>query len=169
MRSIKTIRDVVGWGLCVGCGACQYFCGKDSIVLENIETIGIRPIFKKAQDANYSECLKFCPSYSIGASRNLQHNEHVISHPLIGPALEIWQGYASDKDIRYNASSGGAVSALTSYCLEKENMEFVLHVGMDKDTPWYNKTVQSKSRADLLARAGSRYAPSSPCEASVAD
>jgi len=164
MRSIKTIRDVVGWGLCVGCGACYYFCGDDSIALENIETIGIRPIFKKEQDVNYSECLNFCPGYSIGATRYLQHNEHVISHPLIGPALEIWQGYASDKDIRYNASSGGAVSALAVYCLEKENMEFVLHVGMDKDTPWYSKTVQSKSRADLLARAGSRYAPSSPCE-----
>ncbi|MGP8154004.1 MAG: Coenzyme F420 hydrogenase/dehydrogenase, beta subunit C-terminal domain [Smithella sp.] len=165
MRSIKTIRDVVGWGLCVGCGACQYFCGKDSIELKNIETIGIRPIFKRAQDVNYSECLKFCPGYSIGATRYLQDNEHVISDPLIGPVLEIWQGYAIDKDIRYKASSGGALSALASYCLEKENMEFVLHVGMDQDTPWYNKTVQSKSKADLLARAGSRYAPSSPCEA----
>jgi coenzyme F420 hydrogenase subunit beta len=164
MRSIKSIKDVVGWGLCVGCGACQYFCGKDSIALENIETIGIRPIFKKSQDPNYAECLKFCPGYSIVASRNLQHNEHVISHPLIGPTMEIWQGYASDKDIRYNASSGGAVTALAAYCLEKENMEFVLHIGMDQDTPWYNKTVQSKNRSDLLTRAGSRYAPSSPCE-----
>jgi len=165
MRTIKTIKDVVGWGLCVGCGACQYFCGKDSIALKNIETIGIRPIFKKEQDVNYSECLKFCPGYSIGSIRNKHHNNHVISNPLIGPALEIWQGYASDKDIRYNASSGGALSALASYCLEKENMEFVLHVGMDQDTPWHNKTVQSKSRTDLLTRAGSRYAPSSPCEA----
>lgn len=165
MRSIKTIKDVVGWGLCVGCGACQYFCGKDSIALENIETVGIRPIFKKEQDVNYSDCLKFCPGYSIGVARNSQQSEHVVSDPLIGPTLEIWQGFASDKDIRFNASSGGAVSALALYCLEKENMAFVLHVGMDENTPWYNKTVQSKSRADLLARAGSRYAPSSPCEA----
>jgi coenzyme F420 hydrogenase subunit beta len=87
------------------------------------------------------------------------------AEPLVGPALEIWQGYASDGDIRYNASSGGAVSALALYCLEKENMQFVLHTGMDENTPWLNKTVQSKSKADLLARAGSRYAPSSPCEA----
>jgi coenzyme F420 hydrogenase subunit beta len=165
MRTIRTIKDVVGWGLCIGCGACQYFCGKDSIELKNIETIGIRPIFKKVQDDNYTECLKFCPGYSIGSTRDLQHNEHLISHPLIGPTLEIWQGYASDKDIRYNASSGGAVSALASYCLERENMAFVLHTGMDQDTPWYNKTVQSKSRAELVTRAGSRYAPSSPCEA----
>lgn len=164
MRNIKTIKDVVGWGLCVGCGACQYFCGKYSIELKNIEDIGIRPIFKKVQDVNYSECLKFCPGYSIGSIRNIKQNDQVISHPLIGPALEIWQGYASDKDIRYKASSGGALSALALYCLEKESMEFVLHVGMDKITPWHNMTVQSKSRTDLLAQTGSRYAPSSPCE-----
>lgn len=165
MRNIQTIKDVVGWGLCVGCGACQYFCGKDSIALENIETVGIRPVFKKVLDANYLECLKFCPGYSIGSQRNPTSQVATCADPLVGPALEIWQGYASDKDIRYNASSGGAVSALALYCLEKENMEFVLHVGMDANTPWYNKTVQSKSKADLLVQAGSRYAPSSPCEA----
>ena len=149
----------------MGCGACQYVCGRDSIELKNIETVGIRPIFKKSQDENYSECLKFCPGYSIGSTRNPRHSAPVVSDPLIGPTLEIWQGYTSDKDIRYSASSGGAVSALALYCLEKENMEFVLHTGMDENTPWYNKTVQSKSRSDLLSRAGSRYAPSSPCEA----
>lgn len=164
VRRIKTIKDVVGWGLCVGCGSCQYFCGKESIELQNIETIGIRPIFKKVEDINYSECLKFCPGYSIGKSRNTLCSDHVVSHHLIGPTIEIWEGFATDKDIRYNASSGGALSALATYCLEKENMEFVLHVGMDKDTPWYNKTVQSKNRADILARSGSRYAPSSPCD-----
>ncbi|MEN6373604.1 MAG: Coenzyme F420 hydrogenase/dehydrogenase, beta subunit C-terminal domain [Smithella sp.] len=164
MGRIKTIRDVVGWGLCVGCGACQYFCGNDSIELQNIETIGIRPIFKKDHDINYFECLKFCPGYSIGTARNTSSEDRVISHPLIGPTIEIWEGFATDKDIRYSASSGGALSALALYCLEKENMEFVLHVSMDKDIPWHNKTVQSKTRADILARSGSRYAPSSPCE-----
>ncbi|MCE5210543.1 MAG: Coenzyme F420 hydrogenase/dehydrogenase, beta subunit C-terminal domain [Deltaproteobacteria bacterium] len=165
MRSIKTIKDVVGWGLCVGCGACQYYCGIDSIELENIESIGIRPKFKKLDCIKYAECLKFCPGYSIGAERSCEQNNPPIADSLIGPVLEIWQGYAVDQEIRYKASSGGALSALASYCLEKENMEFVVHTGMDENIPWYNKTVKSKSRADILARTGSRYAPSSPCEA----
>lgn len=165
MRRIKTIKDVVDWGLCVGCGACQFFCGYDSITMHNIETTGIRPIFRKKNDVNYAECLKFCPGYSIGSTRNINHKNYEIYNTLIGQALGIWQGYASDKDIRYNASSGGAVSALALYCLERENMEFVLHIGMDKDTPWHNNTVQSRNKTELIERAGSRYAPSSPCEA----
>jgi coenzyme F420 hydrogenase subunit beta len=35
---------------------------------------------------------------------------------------------------------------------------------MNKDRPWENKTFRSRTRQDLIARAGSRYAPASPCE-----
>jgi coenzyme F420 hydrogenase subunit beta len=40
----------------------------------------------------------------------------------------------------------------------------VLHVGSDPDQPLKNKTVRSVSRAELVLRTGSRYAPASPCE-----
>jgi coenzyme F420 hydrogenase subunit beta len=56
------------------------------------------------------------------------------------------------------------LSALSLYCLEVERMEFVLHTGMDPDKPWRNLTVVSRTREELLSRAGSRYTPSSPCE-----
>jgi coenzyme F420 hydrogenase subunit beta len=81
-----------------------------------------------------------------------------------GAALEIWEGYATDPHIRYRGSSGGVLSALALYCLEQEGMEFVLHTGMDEAKPWANKTVQSRTRSEVLARTGSRYAPASPCE-----
>jgi coenzyme F420 hydrogenase subunit beta len=81
-----------------------------------------------------------------------------------GPALEIWEGYARDPEIRYAASSGGLLSALALYCLEKENMAVVLHTAMDEAKPWTNRTVRSRNRAELLARTGSRYAPASPCD-----
>ena len=56
------------------------------------------------------------------------------------------------------------LSALALYCLERESMEFVLHTGADETKPWLNKTVQSRSRSELLGRTGSRYAPASPCD-----
>ena len=74
------------------------------------------------------------------------------------------QGHAADPEIRYQVSSGGVLSALALYCLVREGMAFVLHSGMDPGKPWTNRTVQRRSRQDLLKRAGSRYAPASPCE-----
>jgi coenzyme F420 hydrogenase subunit beta len=42
-------------------------------------------------------------------------------------------------------------------------MAFALHTGMHPDRPWETTTVRSATREDILAHAGSRYAPSSPC------
>lgn len=165
MNRIKTIKDVVSWGLCVGCGACQYYCGRDKIKLENIPNIGIRPIFSKVQDIEYEKCLEFCPGYSIGKVRDTPLDNKDSANALIGPTTKIWQGHAADEEIRYKASSGGVVSALALYCLEQEKMAFVIHTGMDPERPWINKTFQSNDRLDILNRTGSRYAPSSPCEA----
>jgi coenzyme F420 hydrogenase subunit beta len=162
-RKLRKLQDVVDWGLCVGCGACKYLCNRNAVSMINIEPIGIRARFSDCGDC--VNCLSVCPGYQLESIQNSSSSINLVSHDfLIGPTLECWEGYAVDPEIRFKGSSGGVLSALSLYCLEKESMEFVLHVGMDPERPWLNKTVQSKSRMELLQRAGSRYAPSSPCE-----
>ena len=164
LRTIKAIQDVVDWGLCTGCGACYYACGSHSVSLVNIVSVGIRPKFDAACAA-CTDCLSICPGYSVdgdlvaGSAPKRTEAEHEF-----GPALEIWEGHATDPEIRHHASSGGILSALALYCLERESMEFVLHTGMDDAKPWANSTVQSRNRSELLSRTGSRYAPASPCD-----
>ena len=164
-RKIKTIQDVVDWGMCTGCGACFYECDKGAVTLVNIESIGIRPQFDSGACPSCTSCLSICPGYKIDAALTtgcpvpLKESDHEF-----GPALEIWEGHAMDNEIRFRASSGGVLSALALFCLEHEDMEFVCHTAMDELKPWTNKTVQSRTREELLERAGSRYAPASPCE-----
>ena len=163
-RKIKTLQDVVDWGLCTGCGACYYACTKGAISLINVEHVGIRPRFDSAC-ASCTGCLSICPGYSVdGDLETGTLPKQTEADREFGPALEIWEGYASDPEIRYRASSGGILSALALYCLEREDMEFVLHTSMDEARPWANKTVQSRTRLDLMIRTGSRYAPASPCD-----
>lgn len=164
-RKIRGIQDVVDWGLCTGCGACYYACSKGEVSLVNIEAVGIRPRFNTADCASCKECLSICPGYHVdaglGTGERLEtsQNDHEIGH-----ALEIWEGFATDPEIRHRGSSGGLLSALALFCLEEGGMEFVLHTAMDESKPWTNKTVQSRNRRELLARTGSRYAPASPCD-----
>lgn len=163
-RSINSIKDVVDWGLCIGCGACYDACANRGVILVNVESVGIRPKFSQ-ECAACTDCLSFCPGYRVDG--NLETGtlqKRTEADHEFGPALEIWEGWARDPEVRYKASSGGLLSALSLYCLEKENMAFVLHSAMDSRKPWTNCTVQSRSRTELLARTGSRYAPSSPCE-----
>jgi coenzyme F420 hydrogenase subunit beta len=168
-RSIQNLKDVVDWGLCIGCGACAYACKKKHISLVNVESQGIRPRFESDECAVCTECLAYCPGYTV--------DSYLAAGPLpkqteadheFGPALEIWEGYASDPEIRFRGSSGGLLSALSLYCIEKEGMAFVLHAGADPEVPWSNKTYQSRNRTEILSRTGSRYAPASPCDGLVA-
>jgi coenzyme F420 hydrogenase subunit beta len=43
-------------------------------------------------------------------------------------------------------------------------MHGVLHIAQDSENPLANKTVMSRSRAELLERTGSRYAPAAACD-----
>lgn len=165
MRKIQTIKDVVDWNLCIGCGACYYACGNNGVSLNNIGALGIRPQFHSSQCAECTRCLSICPGYQVDNDKNEANLPKMTeADHEFGPSLEIWEGHATDPNIRYKASSGGILSALALYCLEQEGMEFVLHTAMDTLEPWKNRTVQSRTREEILSRAGSRYAPSSPCE-----
>lgn len=166
MRRIRSLKDVVEWGLCTGCGACACAPGSNGgVTLVNIENVGIRPHFNSAAFANSAAGLAVCPGYEVNAELAIgARAERSEADHEFGAALEIWEGYAADPELRYRASSGGALSALALYCLEQEAMRFVLHTGPQESQPWLNKTVQSRTRDEILSRTGSRYAPASPCE-----
>jgi coenzyme F420 hydrogenase subunit beta len=78
--------------------------------------------------------------------------------------LEVWEGYATDPEIRFKGSSGGVVTALALFCLENEDIAGVLQVGANPQNPWKNMPVFSRNKSDLLACTGSRYSPAAPCE-----
>ncbi|MCX7013767.1 MAG: Coenzyme F420 hydrogenase/dehydrogenase, beta subunit C-terminal domain [Candidatus Sumerlaeota bacterium] len=158
---LRSMRDVVEWRLCAGCGACFAACDRDAVRLVNGVDEGIRPVFDPVCDS-CSTCLGICPGVRVDAFAAV--GVDAPKEPELGPVLEIWEGYAADPEIRHQGSSGGVLSALAWFSLEHEKMEFALHSGKDPKCPWANRTFQSRTRAEVLARAGSRYAPASPCD-----
>lgn len=172
-KKIKNVREVADWRLCTGCGACAYACPEGKVCLENVINDGIRPRIDAKGCSSCGECLKACPGYETSHGINLEifrdkiqyRNGYLRDHLAgWGPIIEVWEGYAADPDLRTKGSSGGVVSAIAAYCMEKEGMTGVLHTGMYEETPWRNRTVLSRSRADLKKRTGSRYSPASPCD-----
>jgi len=165
-RKIRSIQDIVEWNLCIGCGACAAICKREGgVELVDIGRVGIRPRFNLKVCGTCSDCLQVCPGYRIDAHD--VHDEEFnssVGDLLIGPHHGVYEGHAADPMIRFNGSSGGVLTAVAAYCLEQEGMDFVLHTGMHESQPWKNATVVSSTREELLARAGSRYCTSSPCE-----
>lgn len=159
------IDQVVERRLCLGCGACAAACENQAITLVDLRDRGIRPIVDSAQCRKCSGCVHVCPGIEI--SRPPLEDRGPIIHELShewGPVLEMWEGYASDPEIRFCGSSGGAATALALFCLERQEASGVLHIGARPEAPLENEAVFSRSRTELVARTGSRYAPAAPCE-----
>jgi len=157
------IDQVVSWRLCMGCGACAAVCPEGNIQLVDIHEQGIRPVVNTAKCQKCGQCIKVCPGIEMSHE---PFNSQTIPQlrRAWGPVLEVWEGYATDPEIRHKGSSGGVATALALFCLEKESFSGVLHIGASPETSLRNVSVFSRDRADLLARAGSRYSPAAPCE-----
>jgi coenzyme F420 hydrogenase subunit beta len=117
-----------------------------------------------AECGNCRACIKVCPGLNQDRSINQEDTGGIDELTEgWGTVLEVWEGYATDSEIRHKGSSGGVSTALALYCTEKAGMTGVIHAGVGH-TPISSKTQFSRTREDLLAATGSRYAPASPCE-----
>ncbi|MFT7170852.1 MAG: coenzyme F420 hydrogenase subunit beta [Paracoccaceae bacterium] len=158
--AIKSIQDVAERQLCSGCGACAYI-QPDAVTMVDDLDQGRRPLV--AGGAETAEALAACP----GAELVHEYDKsEVLSelHRGWGPVREIWEGWASDHEVRLEASSGGAATALALFGIEHDGAGGVLHIAAREDIPTLNETRLSRTRADVTAATGSRYAPASPCD-----
>ncbi|MFT3868861.1 MAG: Coenzyme F420 hydrogenase/dehydrogenase, beta subunit C-terminal domain [Nibricoccus sp.] len=172
MGKIKTLTDVVDWRLCIGCGVCAYICPENRIQLLDYVAEGIRPNVDTSDCKDCTLCLDACPSVQTDftpfapAANDKPKDVPATATDFTqnwGQVLEVWEGHAADPEIRYKGSSGGVLTALAAYCVEKAGMAGVLHTGQDPEEPFLNRTRLSLNRQDLIAASGSRYAPASVC------
>lgn len=160
------VAEVVRWRLCLGCGSCAWVCPEKRIWLADFPDEGIRPLVRGGECGKCIDCLKVCPAWECAFPSNAARDGGFLGLGTEwGPVLEIWEGHAADPEIRFRGASGGALTALSLYCLEALGMKGVLHTGEDPNDPVRNCTRLSLTRDQLLAAAGSRYSPAVVCNA----
>lgn len=170
MSSDRDLRRVADPRLCLGCGVCSYVCSDKDVEMVDVDHVGVRPKFSKDIDpASIKGALAVCPTVSTDfgeLKRRADYKSAVDKKTEInwGAITGIWEGYACDEEIRFKGSSGGALTAISQYCLERRDFHAVLHTGENPADPLRNKTRLSYTRDELLAVVGSRYSPASVCD-----
>ncbi|MGH7996970.1 MAG: Coenzyme F420 hydrogenase/dehydrogenase, beta subunit C-terminal domain [Opitutaceae bacterium] len=165
MPRIHNIRQIVASRLCLGCGACAYICPERRISLLDFVGEGIRPWMDADRCSDCDACLQVCPAFENDHSDlNSRSGVMLELKESCGPVLEIWEGHAVDPEIRSAGASGGVITALSLFCIERQGMYGVLQVGQISHDATANRTKLSRSRPELLANTGSRYAPASVCD-----
>jgi coenzyme F420 hydrogenase subunit beta len=161
-RRIRTIADVARWRMCCGCGLCEAVCPNGAVRLVDVEDQGLRPATDPAKCQQCGRCLQVCPGLGLSVEAAVDGALAELA-PDWGPVLEVWEGHACDPRIRLQASSGGAATALSLFCIEKKGFGGVLHIGPASGDPLLNVAAVSRDREQLMKKVGSRYAPAAPC------
>jgi coenzyme F420 hydrogenase subunit beta len=152
-----TLRRVVAGQLCTGCGLCAGV-SLGAVTMETLPPGYARPVqHRPLPDAAERAIAEACPGAVIAPWPT-----EAFVDPSWGPYRRVCVGWASDPDLRFTASSGGALSALLVHALRSGLTDRVIHVGADPDQPMRNQVLVSTSEAQVIAGAGSRYASSSP-------
>lgn len=158
VKSKRELERIMRSELCNRCGTCVALSdGK-------IEFTGrekkYRPRIKGELSPPEAErILNACAgkTFSFPAYREHFYLEPAHYHPYIGPYENLFIGHSTDPGIRLNSGSGGILSAVLIYLLEKRQIDGAIVTTMSEEEPWLTSPVIATSREEILEAAQSKY------------
>lgn len=158
---IKTIKDMGNENLCCNCGSCVGICPNDAVILEMNHDKGFyEPRIIDKNCTNCGICYEICPGYSVdflALNKKVFHEKS--NDALLGYNRTCYLGNAVDYDIRRNASSGGVITSLLLYALEKGIIDGAVVARMRKNAPLEPEPFIARTRTELIEAAKSKYCP----------
>ncbi len=151
----SVIQDIDHNSLCLGCGLCESICGKENVEMHVLEDGFIHPVVKSIRKEQEIIIKEICPGVNIINDAPFLQRERIW-----GKIEGLYSGFAVDPEVRMKGSSGGIISAVAIYLIERKIVNAVLQVGGDENDYRRNTLRVSKTREDVLKCASSRYAPS---------
>jgi coenzyme F420 hydrogenase subunit beta len=119
----ELINKIISNNLCSGCGTCAGVCLKDCI---NFDSESYVPIFDNESCVNCGLCYKSCPGKGFQFLK--LKDDAVYWDDRIGPYISFITCYSTDELLRENGASGGTISTIFKYVLEKRLVQKILCV-----------------------------------------
>lgn len=161
MNEKQSIIRTIDVGLCLNCGTCAAICPKEAISLELKWDSGMyHPNVDTALCNGCGFCLEMCPGKSVDLvqlTRDVFGEDPV--NPLVGNYLDYFIGHSKNNDLRYNASSGGIVTAILIQALDLGTINGAVLTRMKKDKPLEPEPFIARTKQEILEASGSKYCP----------
>jgi coenzyme F420 hydrogenase subunit beta len=160
-------EEVVTSGLCTGCSACVVVCPYDVL---GYDDKGVYKPFHVEATGGEADCthgVKGCTLCTRACPRfrewEPEIEQHLFGRPrtddeVEGIAAEVVLARATDPELHAAGQDGGLVSALLVWALENDVIDAALVSALEGDgTSWKAVPAVARTRAEVLATAGSRY------------
>ena len=142
---------VISNNLCSGCGTCAGVCMKDCIYFDGERHT---PKLDSKNCVNCGLCYRSCPGKGFQFQKLKENAVHWDDR--IGPYVSFVTCHATDAMLRKNGASGGTVSAIFQYVLEKKLVQKILCV---KKIGEQYEAFLTDDVAALSQTQGSKYVP----------
>ena len=159
VRKAENIREVVKSGLCNRCGTCVGLSGGKIAFSDRTG--------KYLPEVNDEELnrslLKYCSGkgYDFPAERQRIFGNDVPSNIFTGAYRNIYIGHTTDETVRRNSASGGILSAILIWLLEKGRIDGAVVLRMSGEEPWLTEPFIATTREEIMEAAQSKYIISS--------
>ncbi len=158
MKKAHNIEEVVRSGLCNRCGTCVGL-SKGKIIFG--DRLGSylpaiqEPLDEIEEELLFSACSG--KGFDFPAERKRIYGEESQHHSFIGAYRNIYIGFSKDEEIRRNSASGGIITSVLIWMLEKKKIDGAVVLGMSKEEPWLTRPFIATSKEELLEAAQSKY------------
>ncbi len=145
--------------LCLGCGLCKDICPSKSIDIVNCNG-EYRPIVnqKNCLGDKCSRCIKICPGLGVNFNNQTLDFE-TKENKYIGKYLNLYTGYSTNEFIRYHSASGGLVTGLLIYLIEKKVIDGAVVVKFSNKDNLTPEVIIARTKDDLISARSSKYCP----------
>lgn len=157
-QSLESLKRIMNSDLCTRCGSCVGL-SEGKIIFKDREGSYIPQVISEISEEHAGRLLYACPgqSFDFPRFRNLFFSESNDFHLYTGPVNSVSIGYCTDEDIRLRSASGGILSAILIWLLEKGRIDGAVVTGMSNEQPWLTKPFIATSREEILSAAQSKY------------
>lgn len=157
--SLSNVSQVVVGDLCTGCGTCAAVCPVNAISIRLSNGVFL-PNVNKAKCTSCSLCVDRCPASVLDFEKlNTEVFGKQPEDLFLGNYLRCYVGNSCDEEINANSSSGGVVTGLLAYALEKGLIDGAMVVRMRNDYPLLSEPFIANSKEDIVSAAKSKYCP----------
>ncbi len=153
------ILNIAESGMCIGCGTCDFVCPHRAIKMSYKPDGSLFAEIDETKCTACGLCEKICPS---SPDRKLGISEDEIFYKNLGKKAYI--AYATDEKIRQSGQSGGVLTAILKYLLDREIIHGVALCKYDFAKGAFKSHI-AKSTEDVLNCTGSNYIQIPHCKA----